>query len=80
MIQADFARIRRSAYMSDGTFFARGSSMRFLPFTRSACLRFLLAAVPAAALACSAGKDPTTASDDVTSVENTNVKSQAIAN
>ena len=54
--------------------------MRILPLTRSALLRFLLASVPAAALACSAGKDPTTASDDVTSVENTNVKSQAIAN
>ena len=66
--------------MSDGTFFAKGSSMRFLSFTRSACFRLLLAALPAAALACSAGKDPTTASDDVTSVENTSVKSQAIAN
>lgn len=54
--------------------------MRIVPLSRSALLRVLLAAVPAAALACSAGKDPTTASDDVTSVENTNVKSQAIAN
>ncbi len=54
--------------------------MRFLPLNRSALRRLLLAAVPAAALACSAGNDPTTASDDVTSVENTNVKSQAIAN
>ena len=66
--------------MSAGASFAGGSGMRFLPLTRSGLLRLLLAAIPAAALACSAGNDATTAEGDVTSVENTNVKSQAIAN
>lgn len=58
--------------------------MRFLPLSRSAfawtLARVLLAAAPAAAIACGGGDDVGTAADDVTSVENTNVKSQAIAN
>ncbi|HSO41108.1 MAG TPA: hypothetical protein VLT33_51635 [Labilithrix sp.] len=55
--------------------------MSFLPLSRTAFFRLMLAALPAAAaVACSDGKDATTASDDVTSVESTNVKSQAISN
>ncbi|MDB4945450.1 MAG: hypothetical protein JWP97_4984 [Labilithrix sp.] len=58
--------------------------MRFFPLSRSAfvwtALRVMLAAAPAAAVACSAAEDTGTAADDVTSVENTNVKSQAIGN
>ena len=55
--------------------------MRPFKLSRSALFRLCLAVAPAsAAIACGAGDHSSTSDDDVTSVENTNVKSQAIGN